>query len=50
MNIIVCKECGYSFENKEEGKYFCPNYSKEMKFYKFEAFCGAKPNKLHERS
>lgn len=48
MNAIVCKECGYSFENKEPGKYFCPNWSKEMKFIKFEAFCGAKPNELHE--
>ncbi len=48
MKAIVCKECGYSFENKDPGKYFCPNCSKEMKFFKFEAYCGAKPNELHE--
>ena len=48
MNAIVCKECGYSIKNKESGMYFCPNCSKKMKFIKFEAFCGAKPNELHE--
>ncbi|MFX1426071.1 MAG: hypothetical protein ACFFBE_06430 [Promethearchaeota archaeon] len=48
MKSIVCKECGYSFENRKPGKYFCPNCSIEMKFFKFEAFCSAKPNELHE--
>jgi hypothetical protein len=48
MNTVVCKDCGYSFENKEYGKYYCPNCSKEMKFIKLEAFCGAKPNELNE--
>jgi len=53
MKAIVCKECGFSFQddNKEPGKYFCPNCAKDMKFIKFEAFCGAKPVdlELHER-
>lgn len=48
MNTVICKKCGYSFENKEEGNNFCPNCDKEMKFIKLEAFCGAKPNELHE--
>ncbi len=48
MNTVVCKECGYSFENKKDGIHFCPNCSKEMKFIKLEAFCGAKPNELHK--
>ncbi|MFX0001148.1 MAG: hypothetical protein ACFE9Q_12115 [Candidatus Hodarchaeota archaeon] len=48
MNIVVCKNCGYSFENKGPVKYHCPNCSKEMKFLKLEAFCGAKPNELNE--
>jgi hypothetical protein len=50
MNAIACKNCEYSFESMEEGKYFCPNCSKEMKFIKVEAFCGAKPNELNEIS
>ncbi len=49
MNAVACKECGYSFENKEPGKFFCPNCSKEMKFLKIEAFCGAKPGELYEK-
>ncbi len=49
MKAIVCKECGYSFENREPGYYHCPNCLKEMRFLKFEAFCGAKPGELYER-
>lgn len=49
MNAIVCKECGYSFEYKEPGVHYCLNCSKDMKFIKFEAFCGAKPGELHQR-
>ncbi|MFX1479733.1 MAG: hypothetical protein ACFFCI_16545 [Promethearchaeota archaeon] len=48
MNYVVCKECGYSFENKEPDKYFCPNCIKELIFFKFEAFCGAKLNELYD--
>ncbi|MFX1390679.1 MAG: hypothetical protein ACFE9Z_11495 [Promethearchaeota archaeon] len=48
MKAVVCKNCGYSFENKEPAKYFCPNCSKEMKFIKLKTFCGAKPNELNE--
>ena len=49
MNIVVCKNCGYSFENKEPDKYYCPNCSKEMMFMRLEAFCGAKPEVLYEK-
>ncbi|MFW9827951.1 MAG: hypothetical protein ACFFEY_10180 [Candidatus Thorarchaeota archaeon] len=48
MKAVICKNCGYPFEDKEPGKYFCPNCSKKMNFIKLEAFCGAKPNKLQE--
>ncbi|MFW9822992.1 MAG: hypothetical protein ACFFE4_08665 [Candidatus Thorarchaeota archaeon] len=48
MKAIVCKECGYSYEDKEPSIYYCPNCEKKMKFFKFETFCGAKPNELHE--
>ena len=48
MSAVVCKECGYSFTDKESGKYYCPNCSKEMKFLKLEAFCGAKPGEIYE--
>ena len=48
MKAVICKECGYSFENKEEGKYFCLNCRKEMRFLKLELFDGAKPSEIHE--
>ncbi len=50
MSTIVCKECGFSYDNKAPGMHFCPNCAKKMKFFKFEAFCGAKPNELHDRT
>jgi len=46
MNAAVCKECGFSFADKDPSKYFCPNYSKEI--LKVEAFYSAKPNELNE--
>ncbi len=48
MNIVMCKDCGFSFKNKPEGSYDCPNCNKEVKFIKVEAFCGAKPNELYD--
>ena len=48
MKAVVCKEYGFSYHDKEPGYRYCPNCSKEVKFIKFEAFCGAKPNELHE--
>ncbi|MFW9822991.1 MAG: hypothetical protein ACFFE4_08660 [Candidatus Thorarchaeota archaeon] len=44
----VCKECGYSFKNKEPGIYFCPNCEKEKKFLKLELYDGVKPSEIHE--
>jgi rubrerythrin len=49
MKAVVCKECGYSYEDAEPGIDYCPNCSKEVKFINFEAFCGAKPGELHQR-
>jgi len=46
---VVCKTCGFSYHDKSEGKYFCPNCAKEVKFVKFQAFCGGKPNELQEQ-
>ena len=48
MKAVVCKECGYSYDNKEPGVYYCPNCDKNINFFKLEAFCGAKPNELYE--
>jgi hypothetical protein len=51
MKVVVCKECGFTIENKNPGKYFCENCSKEMKFFTIQAFCGAKPdNELYKHS
>ena len=50
MKAVVCKECGFSYEDKEPGFHYCPNCSKDMKFMKFEAFCGAKPGELHQKN
>lgn len=51
MKTVMCKECGHSFDDgREPGMYYCPGCEKEMNFIKFEAFCGAKPNELHEKS
>ena len=50
MNTVVCKECGYSFADKEPGTYFCLNCYRKMKFLKLEAFCGAKPGELYEKT
>jgi len=49
MKSVACKECGYSFDNKNPGTYYCPNCSKEMKFMKIEAFYRAKPVELYEK-
>jgi len=46
---VVCKTCGFSYHDRPEGKYFCPNCAKEVMFVKFQAFCGGKPNELQEQ-
>ncbi len=46
----VCRECGFSYKNREPGKYFCPNCNKEMKFLKMELFDGVKPSEIHENN
>jgi len=47
MKAVICKECGYSIDDKETGTYYCPNCEKETKFYRVQAFCGSKPNELN---
>jgi len=49
MYYAICKECGYTFENKEPGYYYCPQCQKQMRFFKLELFDGVKPGKIHER-
>ncbi|HEY0087421.1 MAG TPA: hypothetical protein VGB37_01180 [Candidatus Lokiarchaeia archaeon] len=50
MKIVVCKECGYSFnDNREPGEYYCSSCQKFATFYKLEVFCGAKPGVLYEK-
>ena len=48
MYYAVFKECGFSFENKEQGYYFCPQCKKKFKFLKLELFDGVKPSEIHE--
>ncbi|MFX1400938.1 MAG: hypothetical protein ACFE8V_06785 [Promethearchaeota archaeon] len=51
MKTVVCKECGFSIENKEPGVYYCENCLKKKKFFKVQAFCGEKPdNKLYKHN
>ncbi len=48
MFYAVCKECGFTFENKEPGYYLCPQCKKRLKFLKLELFDGVKPSEIHE--
>lgn len=48
MKAIACKKCNSVIESKEPGTYYCETCGKNMKFFKIEAFCGAKPNELNE--
>ncbi len=50
MNVIACKKCGLTIENKEPGSYYCENCSKNMKFFKVDAFCGGKPGELYDHN
>ncbi|MGV9173598.1 MAG: hypothetical protein ACOC44_00935 [Promethearchaeia archaeon] len=50
MSTVVCEECGYSMDNKEPGKYNCPNCNLKRRFLRFDAFCGSKPGGFHERT
>lgn len=51
MKVVICKDCGFSIENKEPGVYYCENCSKERKLFQIQAFCGAKPdNELYEHN
>jgi rubrerythrin len=45
---IICKNCGLSYENKEPGKYYCPQCQKIVEFFKLELFDGSKPGKVYE--
>ena len=49
MFYAVCKECGFHFENKGAGFYYCPQCEKKMKFLKLELFDGVKPSEIHEK-
>lgn len=48
MFYAVCKDCGFSFENKEQGYYHCPQCKEKRKFLKLELFDGVKPSEIHE--
>ena len=50
MKAIACKEYNLVIENKEPGTYNCENCNKELKFFKIEVFCGAKPNEFNEHN
>jgi len=44
----VCKECGFSFENRDQGYYYCPQCKKILKFLRLELFDGVKPSEIHD--
>lgn len=47
---VICEECGFTFDDKEEGgTYYCPECQEEKKFYSFTFGCGGKPTELYER-
>lgn len=49
-SYVMCEECGFTFDNKEEGgDYYCPQCQKEQHFYSFTFGCGGKPTKLYEK-
>jgi anaerobic ribonucleoside-triphosphate reductase len=48
MHYAVCKECGFSYELRETGYYYCPQCKIDCKFLKLEVFDGAKPSEIHE--
>ena len=48
MKWAKCSNCKYIRDNTEPGNYTCPFCEKTVPFFKFEAFCGAKPGKIYE--
>lgn len=49
-NYVICKDCGFTFDDKEEGgNYYCPQCQKKRKFYSFTFGCGGKPSELYEK-
>jgi len=48
MFYIVCKECGFTVENKDPGYYYCPQCKINLKFLKLVLFDGVKPSEIHE--
>lgn len=47
-HYIICKRCGFSYENKAPGKYYCPQCQKMVEFLKLELFDGSKPGKIYD--
>jgi uncharacterized Zn finger protein (UPF0148 family) len=33
---LICQECGLSLDEKEAGRYYCPNCKKYTEFFKME--------------
>jgi len=49
MKWAICSNCNHVLQNTHSGTYTCPSCQKTVPFFKFEAFCGAKPGKIYEK-
>lgn len=47
---IICKTCGFNYENKTPGNYYCPQCEKEVEFFKLELFDGSIPGKIYDKN
>ncbi len=49
-NYLICKNCGYTFENiRKSGECYCPQYKEKKHFYLLTFGCGGKPTELYEK-
>lgn len=49
MKWAICSNCNHVLKDTSPGNYMCPSCKETVPFFKFEAFCGAKPGKVYER-
>ncbi len=49
MKWAICSNCNHVLQNTPPGTYTCPSCQETVPFFKFEAFCGARPGKIYER-
>ena len=49
MKWVICSNCNHVLKDTFPSTYKRPSCQKTVQFFKFEAFCGAKPGKIYER-